>query len=376
MSELMHEPCVLFRTLATASGHRFGCARLNAPASLNALTLEMVDALDAQLRAWSADPQIVGVLLEGQGDKAFCAGGDVVGLYRAMRAAGAGVVPATAADFFEREYRLDYLIHRYPKPVLCWGQGIVMGGGIGLMAGASHRVVTPHSRLAMPEITLGLYPDVGGSWLLPRLPGRSGLFMALTGAALNAADALCAGLADHAARAEDQGVLLEALAASAWTGTREADAEALDELLRRLPRPALPASRLAEHRARIEALMGRHDSLATLAPRLCALADSDDPWLAQAGMNFQKGSPSSAALCIALQRRLQHASLAEVFRLEYQASVGCCVLPDFAEGVRALLIDKDKSPRWQGLSPDEAQAQVRVCLQPRFAGPHPLADLV
>lgn len=371
----MSDATVLFRALVTASGHRFGHATLNAPSSLNALTLEMVDSLYAQLQAWAADAQVAGIVLDGNSEKAFCAGGDVVGLYRSMRAAGTGEVPADAAAFFEREYRLDHLIHTYPKPVLCWVHGIVMGGGIGLMAGASHRVVTPRSRLAMPEITLGLYPDVGGSWFLSRLPGRTGLFLALTGAPLNAADALWAGLADYAARAEDHGALLEAIASARWTGERDADAESLSDLLRKLTTPVLSESPLARHRAQIDALIGTHDSLATLAPRLRTLAASDDVWLAQAGATFQKGSPSSAALSIALQRRLKHASLAEVFRLEYQASVGCCVFPDFAEGVRALLIDKDKAPRWQPASIDDGDAQVDAYLQPRFAGTHPLDDL-
>lgn len=370
------EAPVLFRTIVTASGHRFGHATLNAPASLNALTLPMVDLLQTRLSAWAEDPQVAGVILDGQGEKAFCAGGDVVGLYGAMRAAGAGKVPRDAADFFEREYRLDHAIHRYPKPLLVWGHGIVMGGGIGLMAGASHRVVTPRSKLAMPEITLGLYPDVGGSWFLSRLPGRTGLFLALTGAPLNAADALWAGLADRAARAEDQGLLLESIANARWHGDQATDAEQLDDLLRALPSADLAPGQLAPHRERIDALIGPHDTLATIAPRLRSLASESDPWLAAAGSSFLKGSPTSAALAIALQRRLRHASLAEVFRLEYQASVGCCVLPDFAEGVRALLIDKDRMPRWQGAAQDDgAQAMLEALLAPRFTGAHPLADL-
>jgi enoyl-CoA hydratase/carnithine racemase len=367
---------VRFGTPVTASGHRFGHATLNAPDSLNALTLTMVDALQAQLDQWAEDPAIAGVLLDGSGEKAFCAGGDVVGLYRAMREAGPGRVPKDAADFFEREYRLDHAIHRYPKPLLVWGHGIVMGGGIGLMAGASHRVVTPRSRLAMPEITLGLYPDVGGSWFLSRLPGRVGLFLALTGAPLNAADALWAGLADRAARAEDRGALLEAIARTRWTGESAGDAETLDDLLRALPAAELAPSALVAHRDRIDALIGPHDGLTTIAPRLRSLAGDADPWLAAAGAAFLKGSPTSAALALSLQRRLRHASLAEVLRLEYQASVGCCVHPDFAEGVRALLIDKDKSPRWQPAAIDESgEARVDALLAPRFDGPHPLADL-
>ena len=135
-------------------------------------------------------------------------------------------------------------------------------------------------------------------------------------------------------------------------------------------------SALTAHRDRIDALIGPHDGLTTIAPRLRSLAGDADPWLAAAGAAFLKGSPTSAALALSLQRRLRHASLAEVLRLEYQASVGCCVHPDFAEGVRALLIDKDKSPRWQPAAIDESgEARVDALLAPRFDGPHPLADL-
>jgi len=211
---------------------------------------------------------------------------------------------------------------------------------------------------------------------LSRLPGRVGLFLALTGAPLSAADALWAGLADRAARAEDRGVLLEAIARTRWTGERASDAEALDDLLRALPAAELAPSALAAHRARIDALIGPHDGLATIAPRLRSLAGDADPWLAAAGAAFLKGSPTSAALALALQRRLRHASLADVLRLEYQASVGCCVHPDFAEGVRALLIDKDRSPRWQPAAIDgTGEARVDALLAPRFEGAHPLADL-
>ena len=367
---------VLFDTLATASGQRFGRATLNVPASLNALSLTMVDLLDPQLAAWAADPGIAGVLLDAAGDKAFCAGGDVVGLAQAIRALPPGQVPPEASAFFEREYRLDYRIHTYPKPLLVWGHGIVMGGGIGLMAGASHRVVTPRTRMAMPEIGIGLYPDVGGSWLLPRLPGKSGAFLALTGASLNAADALFAGLADFALPHEQHGPLLQAIGATAWQGRPQDDAAQLSHLLRSLGQGvALPASPLRTHLERINAVIG-HDRLADIAPRLAALAQDADPWLAQAGATFAKGSPTSAALGLELQRRCRHLSLADAFRLELQASVGCCAHPDFAEGVRALLIDKDKSPRWQPASLAEVTpAWIDAHLRPRFDGPHPLADL-
>ncbi len=372
----MAEAAVLFSTLRTAGGHLFGRATLNAPASLNALSLAMVDALDAQLVQWAADAQVAGVLLDAAGDKAFCAGGDVVSLYRSIRATPAGQVPAEAAAFFEREYRLDHRIHCYPKPLLCWGHGIVMGGGIGLLAGASHRVATPKTRLAMPEIGIGLYPDVGGSWLLPRLPGGTGLFLALTGASINAADARFAGLADTVLRHEDRGALLEAIAAARWQGERDADGAQLSHLLDTLAAGVeLPASPLHAHLARIGEVIG-HDRLADIAPRLIALAGDADPWLAQAGAAFAKGSPTSAALGFELQRRAKHLSLAEVFRLEWNASVGCCRHHDFAEGVRALLVDKDRNPRWQPATLDAVTpALIEAHLQAPQAGAHPLADL-
>ena len=366
---------VVIGTLRTASGHRFGRATLNAPDSLNALSLAMVDRLDPQLAAWAEDPEVAGVVFDAAGDKAFCAGGDVLGLYRSIRATPAGQVPVEAAAFFEREYRLDYRIHRYPKPLLCWGHGIVMGGGIGLMAGASHRVATPKTRLAMPEVGIGLYPDVGGSWLLPRLPRGAGLFLALTGASLNAADARFAGLADAVLRHEDHGALLEAIAAARWQGERDADAAQLSHLLQRLGAAAeLPPSPLRTHLERIDAVMG-HDRLVDIAPRLAVLANDADPWLAQAGAAFAKGSPTSAALGFEMQRRARHLSLAEVFRLEWQASVGCCMRHDFAEGVRALLIDKDRSPKWD---PPTLAAVEQKFIESHFRdhhdGAHPLSD--
>lgn len=367
---------ILFDTIATASGHRFGRATLNAPASLNALSLDMVDLLDPQLAAWARDPQIAGVILDAAGDKAFCAGGDVVGLCHAIRALPAGEVPPLAQDFFEREYRLDHRIHTFPKPFVCWGHGFVMGGGIGLMAGASHRVATPRTRMAMPEISIGLYPDVGGSWLLSRLPGRTGAFLALTGAHVNAADALFAGLADFAVPHERHGALLDGIAAATWTGEREADGAQLSHLLEELGEGVeLPASPLRTHFDRINAVIG-HDRLHDIAPRLMALAEDSDPWLAQAATTFIKGSPTSAALGLEMQRRARLLSLADTFRLELQASVGCCAHSDFAEGVRALLVDKDKNPRWQPATLANVTPEwIADHLRPRFTGGHPLADL-
>lgn len=372
------EDAILFDTLRTASGRLFGRATLNTPHNLNALSLPMIDRLNPQLRAWEQDADVVGVVLDGAGDRAFCAGGDVVAVCHAIRAAGSGQAAPLAEAFFEREYRLDYQLHTFRKPMLCWGHGFVMGGGIGLLAAGSHRVVTPTTRLAMPEIGIGLFPDVGGSWFLPRMPGRTGVFLALTGAPLNAADARLAGLADFVLPHESLSGVLDAVSAERWQGDSHADGARLSHLLERFERSGaddLPPSNLLAHLPQIDDVIG-HDLLEDIAPRLSALAGSDDVWLARAGAAFTKGSPTSAALSFELQRRARLLSLADVFRLEYQAAVGCSVHHDFAEGVRALLVDKDKNPRWQPAAlSDVGPELIEAHLRPRFDGPHPLSDL-
>lgn len=372
---------MLFDTLRTASGHAFGRATLNAPATLNALSLPMIDLLAPQLAAWAEDPAIAGVVLDAVGDRAFCSGGDVIALHQSARALRAdpanlpGTVPPEAAVFFEREYRLDYAIHTYPKPLLAWGHGIVMGGGMGLMVGASHRVVTPQSRLAMPEVTIGLFPDVGGSWFLPRLPGRAGLFLALTGAPLNAADACYAGLAEHLLPHAAHAAVLQDIAAERWDGAQTADAARLTQLLRRRTADDAPASPLRAHLARIDGLIA-FDALPAIAPRLGALRGDGDAWLARAAEGFATASPTSLALSCELQRRTRNASLADVFRLEFQAALGCCAHHDFIEGIRALLVDRDRKPRWDPATLAEVSpAWIDAHLVPRHAGAHPLADL-
>lgn len=365
---------VVFQTIPTACGKQFGRATLNKPASLNSLSIDMIDLLDAQLIAWASNPNIVGVVLDAAGDKAFCAGGHVVSLHHACKRVGAGTVPPEAATFFEHEYRLDYRIHTYPKPVLCWAHGIVMGGGVGLMVGASHRVVSPNARIAMPEIHIGLYPDVGGSWFLHRMPKRTGLFMGLTGAIVNAGDALAGQLADHVIAHEHYIDVLTAISETEWSGNNPANHELLSALLNRFS-TAAPTGLLEQHVGTIEAIV-QTDSLEEISKAFHQLAEHSDPWLSRAGQSFVHGSPTSAVLAFELPKILAGASVADVLRLEYQAALGCCAHPDFSEGVRALLVDKDKSPKW---NPDKLESvstqSITDILKPRFEDPHPLADL-
>lgn len=366
---------VLFEEREAAGGRRIGIATLNQPATLNGLSLAMVDLLAERLDAWARDDAIALVALQGAGGKAFCAGGDLHSLHRAMREPQGGAGEDYALAFFSREYRLDYRIHAYPKPVLCWGHGIVMGGGIGLMAGASHRVVTEASRLAMPEIGIGLFPDVGGTWMLSRTPGAAGRFLALTGASIDAADALYAGFADHAVSSERHGELFDALAATAWCGEARADAAALDALLRGFALPALPEGPLQRLRSTIDACCEG----AWLEAAVAAIAQTalDDPWWQKAQAALARGCPSSIRLSWELQRRASRLSLADVFALELIAALRCATHGDFAEGIRALLIDKDKNPRWNPATLADADAAFIEAFftAPWPAGAHPLADL-
>lgn len=357
-----------------AAGAGIGIATLDAPQSLNALNLSMIERLGEQLHRWAKDPSVVCVLLRGTGAKAFCAGGDVRALAQACRAEP-GSVPALAASFFAAEYRLDYLLHTYPKPLLCWGHGHVLGGGMGLLQGAGIRIVTPSSRLAMPEISIGLYPDVGASWFLARLPGKLGLFLGLTGAPINARDALDLGLADRFLGEEQQPALLDELLQINW---QEQTALQLNSLLKAEQHSAwqqLPEGQWLSRRALIDEVLDVADAAAAWRA-VTALRKHADPLLAAAGQRLQEGCPLTAHLVWEQLRRTRHLSLGQVLQLEYTISLNCCRHPEFSEGVRALLIDKDNQPRWHW--PDMSHVPAAV-VEAHFAtlwhGPHPLADL-
>ena len=374
-------PSVLIREVGTTSGHRIGIATLNVEKALNSLTLDMIRALDAAMVKWSDDPKVVCVVLDGTGSRAFCAGADVRSLRAAILAyRGPGPVPQAAA-FFGEEYRLDYRIHTYPKAVLVWGTGIVMGGGLGLLVGASHRVVTETSRIAMPEINIGLFPDVGGSWFLPRMPGRVGLFLGLTAAPLNGHDALHVGLADFFLRSEDRDAVMEGLATVPWTDSGADNRIVLSKMLRQFAARATdakPESNVRKH-ADTVTRMTDGDTLAEVVAAIAAY-DGDDAWLCGAAMALAGGSPTTFALVWELWHRAKRMSLAEVFRIELIVALQCCEHPDFVEGVRARLVDKDNKAQW---TPPTLDRMTEAWVAEHFAAPwetwrqggNPLADL-
>lgn len=338
---------VLYQELIAQNGKKIGVATLNSEKSLNALSLPMVESLLPKLQSWQADPSISLVILDGSGDKAFCAGGDIRDLYKAMLDKPGEYAPYVE-EFFTKEYALDYLIHTFGKPVLVWGNGIVMGGGLGLMAGASHKVVTATSRIAMPEMAIGLYPDVGASWFLNRMPAGCGVFLGLTGASINAADAKFIGLADHFVLHERKAALIDKLTSINWGDTIALNHQKLSDALRSEEdqcRTQMPLSQIRPHQSEIEALSGLTE-LETVIAAINAM-QGEDKWLQKAKDSLAYGSPITAHIVFELLKLGQSKILADSFRLELGLSVQCGKLGEFTEGVRALLMDKDLQPKWQ-----------------------------
>ena len=340
------DAAVLFDERPVNGGRRIGVITLNRPRQLNALNLEMCALMLRRLRKWRSDTGLVAVLLVGAGDKGFCAGGDVADVVRKVRAGGDGRF-VYGDSFFEVEYQLDLLIHTFGKPVIVYSHGVCMGGGLGLAAGASHRVVSDGSRIAMPEIHIGLFPDVGGGFFLNRVPGGAGRLMALTGATINEADALFAGLADGFVPLEAREAFIDALIALPWRGEPAADNERVSGLvlsqLRRFQQ-GLPESNLRMYFDAIRficampTVIGLRDALQA--------AGAADPWFQPLADNLTKGSPTTAFVAFEYLRRCRHLSLREVLDLDLVLARNFQREHDFCEGVRALLIDKDRKPVW------------------------------
>jgi len=369
---------LLFETVPGQQGSKLGLVTLNAPATLNSLSLEMIDLLMPQLIAWREDDAIAMVIFQSSNDKAFSAGGDIQALYQSMVAHPGGPNPYAEA-FFEREYRLDYLIHTYPKPTLVWAHGIVMGGGLGIMGGCSHRIGTQSTRLALPEITIGLFPDAGATWFLSQMPRHWAYFMAWTGCQLNAQDGLVVGLIDHLLDYAEQAAILECLTNETWSADGEANKQRLSQILQDAAGAAsnFPPSQLVPHEARILAVMDQVLASEKPVSAFYAAVDdfADDKFLARAANGIKRGSPTTAHIIHEQLKRANGMSLQQTFELELVIAVQCSRHPDFTEGVRALLIDKDNQPQWRFGSVDAVPSEW---LQEHFTPPwdvNPLADM-
>lgn len=337
---------VTFQELDCVNGKKIAVATLNAPRSLNALSGEMIDLLYPKLTSWQAQHDIAAVFLQGEGDKAFCAGGDIVHMYNEMQA-HKGEFSPSIEEYFTKEYQLDHLIHTFNKPFIVWGNGIVMGGGLGMMVGGSHRVVTENSRIAMPEISIGLYPDVGGSYFLNRMPSNCGLFLGLTGASINAADAKYCHLADHFVANDHKEAFIAQLTQLDWQDSAAINHEELSTLLYSFEQDSaqlLPETKLIEHKALIEQVTD-FDNLSDIVNSILT-AECEDKWFIRAQKSLKHGSALSASLAYQQLQFGKSLTLADCFRMELSLSVKSGQFGEFVEGIRALLIDKDNTPNW------------------------------
>ncbi len=302
-----------------------GRITLNRPEALNALTLGMVRIIDNALEAFADDSRIVTVVIDGAGDRALCAGGDIRSIHTAALAGD-----PSPRVFWAEEYRLNAVIARYRKPIVAIMDRIVMGGGVGISAHASHRVVTERSLVAMPEVGIGFAPDVGGTWLLSRAPGEVGTHLALTAARINAADAIYSGLADHYVPSDDLDNLLNDLTSGhphVVFGGRHAD-----------PGPAS----LETDRSWIDDCY-RGDSVEEILGRL----RDQDGHGATAAEAIASMSPTSLKVTLrALREARELPSLERCLEMEHRISSTFLDTPDFIEGVRAAVVDKDRQPKW------------------------------
>jgi enoyl-CoA hydratase len=302
-----------------------GLITLNRPQALNALTLDMIHAMTSRLEDWGDDPGITAVLIRGAGDKAFCAGGDIRALIQPDNS-------AYIAGFFADEYRLNRLIFRYPKPYVALIDGIAMGGGVGVSVNGGLRIATEATLFAMPETGIGMFPDVGGSYFLPRCPGEIGMYLGLTGARLKAADCIYAGIADGDVGAAKHNVMIE----------RMAEGEAPDSVLRDLSgSPGAPP--LANHRAAIDRCFAG-DSVEEI---VVALEEEGGLWATQTLEALEGKSPFALKVALRQLRLGRALDFEECMAMEYRLSQRVVPGHDFREGVRAVVIDKDGAPQWR-----------------------------
>ncbi|MEX2489303.1 MAG: enoyl-CoA hydratase/isomerase family protein [Pseudomonadales bacterium] len=377
----MTEQPVLVEEIPATGGKSIGIATLNVERTLNSLSLEMIDLLTAKLEAWQEDNNLVMVILQGAGDRAFCAGGDIQDLYRSMAENPGG--PNEYADrFFEHEYRLDYLIHTYTKPILVWANGVVMGGGLGVMAGCSHRIGTETSRIAMPEITIGLFPDAGATWFLTRMPTHLAHFLAWTGSHLNAVDAKKVDLIDRLIDFASKDDVKTALTKAKWGSNSADNKKIVDHVLDNFECSAeqFPVSQLDVHEDTIESMvmhaLASDSPVEAFAEQLDKLEFGNDKWLKRAVQTFKGGSPTTAHLIKEQIDRARGLSLKETLMLELVMAIQCSRHHDFAEGVRALLIDKDNSPQWKYTHVSEVPRHwIESHFAPPWEGQNPLSNL-
>ena len=347
---------------------RVGCITLNRPKALNALSLDMVRAITQALKGWRDDPHVLAIVVRGMGKEgpfgSFCAGGDIRFFHEA----------ALSGDerldaFFTEEYSLNHLIHTYPKPYIAFMDGIVMGGGMGISQGASLRIVTERSKLAMPETGIGLFPDVGGGYFLSRCPGHLGEYLALTGRMLTGPEAMAAGLADAIMESGRLTGLWESLGRTPYESGEAVERWCQNHLQKNLERANLPLQDI--HRV---------FSLSDVPAILAALDGQESAWAQETAATLRKRSPLMLHVVLEQIRRARTLGLADDLRMERDMVHHCFHMThlgrsgaqsETVEGIRALAIDKDHMPRW---NPRVIEDVTTAMVEPFFQSPWPASD--
>ncbi|MGV8805672.1 MAG: enoyl-CoA hydratase/isomerase family protein [Polaromonas sp.] len=357
-----------------------GLITLNRPKALNALSLAMVRELLATLRAWCDDPTVLAVAIRGTNKAGrpgtaeslfggFCAGGDIRFFHQAALAGGAEL--AALDEFFTDEYTLDHLIHSYPKPFMAFMDGVVMGGGMGMGQGASVRIVTERTKMAMPETAIGLFPDVGGGYFLSRCPGHVGEYLALTGAVIGADEALAYGLADVKVAAARLPALWESLATRAFDSSAAVEQWIATELISESDRTACATGTI-----------DAYFSLLRVKHIVDALEASTDRWALRTAAALRKRSPLMLHVTLEQIRRARTMTLADDLRMERTLVHHCFHLrpgerSETVEGIRALVVDKDYTPKWSPARIEGVTAAMSAAFfeSPWLDGEHPLRNL-
>ena len=350
--------------------NHIGLVTLNRPKAHNALTHQMVLMLKERMAAWELDPRIRGVVLRGAGGKAFCAGGDIRALYQSYQEK-----TDLYREFFVDEYRLDYMIHRYPKPCVAIMDGLVMGGGMGLAQGATLRLVSTRSQIAMPEAAIGLFPDVGASHFLSRMPIELALYLGISGITIKAADAILFGLADSYISEDCIAELGSRLETIAWEHDSQAN---LHDAL--CPEHTIDPGH-SPIRAGMPAVLRHFNPAFSVQGIISSLASETDSayeaWAKETTETLRARSP--LMMCVTREQLLRgrSASLADCFRMELGLVHRTFDQGDVIEGIRALIIDKDRSPMWRATTLSSVRDDTVDALfdSPWDASNHPLADL-
>lgn len=334
------EPEIIFSVQGSV-----GVITLNRPQAMNALTFDMVRQMDKMLVVWAKDLAIKAVIITGAGDRAFCAGGDIKAVALAK---GDGSI---VRDFFREEYTMNHRIFTFPKPYISLINGIVMGGGKGVSAHGSHRIVTENALFAMPEANIGFFPDVGGGYFLPRCPGQTGTYLALTCKRIKTVDTLYVGFATHFVPAVKLAQLRDEIIK---------DPQDIDMLLKKYSDTPPGISELAPYRETMDRCFAHHH----VEEILNALEKDASAWATDTLQMMAALSPSSLKIALRQIRLGATMNFAEVMAMEYRLSQACLARHDFYEGVRAALIDKDRQPKW--LPPTVgavSDADIESCFQ-------------